>query len=59
MPYYVARIQRHKRYVKLGWFDRHFPDHEIILEVDNLNCIYVFNRFDEEGHASENTTTLG
>ena len=21
LPYYVARIQRHKRYVKLRWFD--------------------------------------
>ena len=28
LPYYVTRIQRRKRYVKLIWFDRHFPDHE-------------------------------
>ena len=27
LPYYLARIQRRKRYVKLRWFDRHFPDH--------------------------------
>ena len=32
LPYYVARIRR-KRYVKLRWFDRHFPDHEIIVEI--------------------------
>ena len=51
LPYYVARIQRHKRYVKLSWFDRHFPDHEVIVEIDNPNNIPVFNRFEEEGHA--------
>ena len=51
LPYYVARIQRRKRYVKLGWFDRHFPDHEVIVEIDNPNSIHVFNRFEEEQHA--------
>ena len=49
--YYIVRIQRHKRYVKLRWFDRHFPDHEIIVEIDNPNGIHAFNRFEEEGHA--------
>ena len=33
LPYYVARIQRRKRYVKLSWFDWHFPDHEVIVEI--------------------------
>ena len=42
LPYYVARIQLRKRYVKLKWFDRHFPD---------PNSIHAFNRFEEEGHA--------
>ena len=51
LPYYVARIQRRKRYVKLRWFDRHFPDHEVIVEIDNPNSIHVFNRFEKEGHA--------
>ena len=51
LPYYVARIQRRKRYVKLRWFDRHFPDHEITVEKDNPNSIYAFNRFEKEGHA--------
>ena len=51
LPYYVARIQRRKRYVKLRWFDRHFLDHEIIVEIDNPNSIHAFNRFEEEGHA--------
>ena len=50
-PYYTARIQRRKRYVKLRWFDRHFPDHEIIVEIYNPNGIHTFNRFEEEGHA--------
>ena len=51
MPHYISRIQRHKRYVKLRWFDRHFPDHEAIVEIDNLNSIHAFDRFEEEGHA--------
>ena len=51
LPYYIARIQRRKRYVKLRRFDRHFPDHEVIVEIDNLNSIHAFNRFEEEGYA--------
>ena len=51
MSYYVSRIQRRKRYVKLRWFDRHFPDHEVIVEIDNPNSIHAFNWFEEEGHA--------
>ena len=47
LPYYVARIQRRKKYIKLGWFDRHFPDHEIIVEIDSPNSIHAFNRFEE------------
>ena len=51
LPYYVARIQWHKSYVKLRWFDQHFSDHEVIVEIDNPNSIHAFNRFEEEGHA--------
>ena len=51
MPYYIARIQQLKRYLKLRWFDRHFPDHEVIVEIDNPNSIHAFNRFEKEGHA--------
>ena len=50
MLYYVARTQRSKRYVKQRWFDQHFPDHEIIVEIDNRNSIHAFNRFEEDGH---------
>ena len=50
LPYCVARIQRRKRYVKLRWFDRHFPDHDVIAEIYNPNSIHAFNRFKEEGH---------
>ena len=53
MPYYVARIQRHKSYVKIRWFDQHFPDHEVIMEIDSPNSIHVFNRFEEEGHVEQ------
>ena len=45
------RIQRRKRYVKLRWFDQYFPDHEVIVEIDNSNSIDTFNYFEEEGHA--------
>ena len=51
LPYYFTRIQRRNRYVKLRWFDQHFPDHEVIVEIDNPNSIHAFNRFEEEGHA--------
>ena len=53
LPYYVARIQRRKRYVKLKLFDRYFPDHEVIVEIDNPNSIHAFNRFEEEGHEEQ------
>ena len=36
---------------KLRWFDRHFPDHEVIVETDKPNNIYAFNRLEKEGHA--------
>ena len=49
LPYYVAMIQQPKRYVKLRWFDRYFPDHEVIVETDNPNSIHGFNRFEEKG----------
>ena len=45
LSYYVARMQRRKRYVKLRWFDRHFPVHEVIVEIDDQNSIHAFNRF--------------
>ena len=50
LSYYVVRIQRHKRYAKLRWFDQHFPDHEVIAEIDNPNSIHLFNRSEEEWH---------
>ena len=53
LPYYVTRIKRCKKYVKLKWFGQHFPDHEVIVEIDNPNSIHVFNRFEEEGHAEQ------
>ena len=53
MPYDVARIQRCKRYVKLRWFDRNFPDHEVIVGIDNPNSTHAFNWFEEEGHAEQ------
>ena len=50
LPYYVCRIQRRKRYEKLRWLNRHFPDHEVIVKIDTPNNIHAFNRFQREGH---------
>ena len=47
------RIHQRKRYVKLSWFDRHFPDHEVITEIEHPNSIDVFNRFEGAGHAEQ------
>ena len=46
LPYYVARIQRRKRYLKLRWFDKHSSDHEDFVEIDNPNSIHAFNKFE-------------
>ena len=59
LPYYFARIQPCKKYVKLRWFDRHFPEHELIVEIDNPNSILAFNQFDEEGHAERRYNHFG
>ena len=48
--YYVARIKGRKRYVKIRGFDQHFPDHEVIVEIDSQNSIHAFNRFEEESY---------
>ena len=51
LPYYVARIQRRKRYVKLRWFRAQYPHHRFIIdELDNAKSIHAFNRFEEEDH---------
>ena len=39
LPYYMSRIQRRKSYVKLRWFDQHFPNHEVIVEIENPSSI--------------------
>ena len=52
LPYYVARIQQWKKYIKLRWFDWHFPEHEVIVEI-NPNRIHAFTRFEEEEHAEQ------
>ena len=51
LPYCIARIKRRKKYVKLRWFDGHFPDQKVIVGIDNPNSIHAFSRFQEEGHA--------
>ena len=58
LPCYITRIRRRKRYVKLRWFDRHFFNHEIIVEIDSPNSIHAFNRFEEEGHVERRYNNL-
>ena len=41
LPYYVARIQQRKRYVKLSWFDRHFPGHQVIVETIQIVFMHL------------------
>ena len=48
LPYSVSRIQRSKMYVKLGWLDINFLDHEVIVEIDSPNSIRAFNLFEEK-----------
>ena len=59
LSYYVARIQRRKRYVKLRWFDQHFPDHEVIMEIDNPNSTVRLIDLKKKDIQSKNATTLG
>ena len=47
-PCCISRIQRRKQYVKLRWLERHFPDHEVIVEIDNPNSIHAINRLKGE-----------
>ena len=53
LPYYVTRMQKRKRNVKLRWFDQHFPGHEVIVEIDYPNSIHAFNQSEEEGHVEQ------
>ena len=56
--YIMLQGYKGKKYVKLRWFDRHCPDHEVIVEIDNPNSIHAFNRFEEEGHAERKDNHL-
>ena len=51
LPYYAARKRLHKRNANLRWLNWHFPDREVIVDLDNPNSIYAFNRFEEVNHA--------
>ena len=48
--YYIAKIQRRFIMTKRWWFDQPFPDHEVIVEIDDPNYIDAFNRFEKEGN---------
>ena len=33
--------------------NRHFPDHEVFVEIESSNSIHAFNRFEEKGHVEQ------
>lgn len=45
LRFYIARIKRHDRYVRLRKFQEGYPEQEIIYEMCNLNSMHAFNRF--------------
>ena len=51
LPYYASRKRLHKRNANLRWLNRHFPGREVIVDLDNPNSIYAFNRSEEVNHA--------
>ena len=53
LPYYVSRIQLRQSYVKLKWINQYFPDHEVIVELENPNSIHALNRFEEECYVEQ------
>ena len=53
LPYYVLTIKRRNRYVKLRWINRNVPNHEVIVELDNIKSFRAFNRFEEEGYVEQ------
>lgn len=45
--YYISRIQWHKWQVKLRWL-QHFPDYEVIVELDSLKSMHAYNWLEEK-----------
>ena len=43
-------MQSLNKYTKLIWLNQQFPDHEVIVELDNPNIIHSFNLFVEVDH---------
>ena len=58
LPYHISRIQRRKRYMKLRWLNWHFPDDEVIVEIDSSSSSHAFNRFEEKGHVKQRYNNL-
>ena len=50
-PYYIARMQRRFITTKRRWFKAQYPHHRFIIEeLDNMNSVHAFNRFEEKGY---------
>ena len=49
-PCYIARMQRRFINTKRRWFKAQYPRHRFIIEeLDNVNSVHAFNRFEEKG----------
>ena len=47
----IPRIQRRFINTKRRWFKTQYPHHRFIIkELDNVNSIHAFNRFEEKEH---------
>ena len=50
-PYCIARMHRRFISTKKRWFKAQYPHHRFIIEeLDNVNSIHGFNRFEEKGY---------
>ena len=58
LPYYVARIQPRIKHVKLRWFDRHFPDHEVTVVTIQIASMHLTD-LKRKDMQIEDTTILG
>ena len=54
-PYFILTC----KYVRLRkLYDDDYPEHEIIRELDNLNSVNAFNRFEDDKVASFQNITI-
>ena len=50
LPLYIARMQKRHEATKDRWFRTNYPNHEVVVTLENANAIHAFNRFEEQGY---------